>query len=304
MYTWNEMRVRLDKNETIDKSLEEQIMKEKERIFSAVKCLATHNLAFQISNEKLYQDSNDHVRRIQNREIHYNYLGHKIQNELISFLVDSVDDTFGLRLFNELQDILKSFDLNVDDCIYSLFTSSTKRWKIFLDNVPKLSVKFLSNTRWDSRIKSIKAIRFQTPQIRLALSELYESCDDAKLKSEAESLVNALQSFEFLLGMVNWYEILFVINMVSKKLQSKSICIDTAIKQLEDVLSYFEKYRDEGPALLLSRFEQLKAFESIFGLLFDSNKLKKLDKNELRECYATFHSTFSHGDSSDLMTYE
>jgi hypothetical protein len=35
-------------------------------------------------------------------------------------------------------------------------------------------------------------------------------------------------------------EFLYCINMVSKKLQSKFMCIDT-IKQIEDVLLYFEK---------------------------------------------------------------
>ena len=53
-------------------------------------------------------------------------------------------------------------------CIYSLFANSTKRWKILLDNVPDLTVKYLCNTRWESQIKSVKVIRFQAPQIKLA----------------------------------------------------------------------------------------------------------------------------------------
>jgi len=45
--------------------------------------------------------------------------------------------------------------------IYSLFSSSPKRWKILLDNVLGLIVKSLSNSHWESVIKSVKAIRFQ-----------------------------------------------------------------------------------------------------------------------------------------------
>ena len=130
--------------------------------------------------------------------------------------------------------------------VYSLFTNSTKRWKVLLDNVPDLTVKSLCNTRWESQIKSVKTIRFQTPQIRLALFHLYKFYDDAKSKSEAESFASSLESFEFLLSMVIWYEILFAINMVSKKLQSKSMCIDNTTKELEGVILFFEKYRNEG----------------------------------------------------------
>ena len=57
--------------------------------------------------------------------------------------------------------------------IYLLFANSTKRWKVLLDNVPDLTMKSLYNTRWESRIKSVQAIRFQPSQIRLALLQLY-----------------------------------------------------------------------------------------------------------------------------------
>lgn len=104
--------------------------------------------------------------------------------------------------------------------IYSLFSSSTKRWKILQDHIPNLTLKSLSQTRWESRIESVKAIRFQAPQLRDALLILSDVSEDPKIKSEAECLATyELENFEFLLGMIIWYDILFAVNLVSKNLQ-------------------------------------------------------------------------------------
>jgi len=83
--------------------------------------------------------------------------------------------------------------------------------------------------------------------------------DDPAAVSDAQSLVSTLENFEFILGMVIWHDILFFINMVSKKLQSKIICMDATLKQIEGIISYFQKYRNKG---FHSSIEAAKAIAS------------------------------------------
>ena len=83
-----------------------------------------------------------------------------------------------------------------------------------------LTLKSLSQTHWESRIESVKTIKFQAPQIRDALLQLAQTSEDPKIKSEADCLVTyEIESFEFLLGMTIWYNILFAVNSVNKNLQ-------------------------------------------------------------------------------------
>ncbi|XP_059277622.1 uncharacterized protein LOC132031704 [Lycium ferocissimum] len=137
--------------------------------------------------------------------------------------------------------------------IYTLFASSTKRWNILKDFIPNLTLKSLSQTRWESRIESIKALRFQAQQIRDALLKLVEVSEDPKTKSEATCLATyELENFDFLLGMTIWCDILFAVNSISKSLQSKDMHIDVAIDQLRGLISFsFFKYKEEGFAIAM-----------------------------------------------------
>ena len=102
-----------------------------------------------------------------------------------------------------------------------------------------LTFKPLSQTRWESRIESVKAIKFQVIEIRDALLQLAKTSEDRKTKSEADCLATyEIESFEFLLGMTIWYDILFAVNSVSKNLQSKNMHIDVAIDQLKGLMSF------------------------------------------------------------------
>jgi hypothetical protein len=107
--------MRLSKNKTIDKNVQEQIDKEKDhgkrvllRIIAIVKNLGKNNLAFRGNNEKIYQENNgnflnliekiakfdpvmqEYIQHSKDGEIHNHYLGHNIQDELIHLLATEI----------------------------------------------------------------------------------------------------------------------------------------------------------------------------------------------------------------------
>ncbi|XP_038715872.1 zinc finger MYM-type protein 1-like [Tripterygium wilfordii] len=327
MTKWIELQVSLRKLETIDKSVQKQIDREKEhwkqvlkRIIALVKTLARNNLAFRGHREKLYEGRNGNflgfIEMIADHEEQMSLILRcvdvsgepiKVEEFFIQFL--KVDDTSGLGLFNVLKDILNTLDLDVGDIrgqgydngsnmkgkhkgvqnrllmenprafytpcgchslnlvlcdmgnsceraisffgvvqrIYSLFASSTKRWNVLMSYVGNLTLKPFSQTRWESRVESVKAIRYQTSQVRDALIDLVNTSEDPKTKSEAQSLAtNEIESFEFLISLIIWYNLLFAVNTISKTLQAEDMDIKIAVEKLRGLILFFEQYREIG----------------------------------------------------------
>ncbi|KAG2597940.1 hypothetical protein PVAP13_5KG311521 [Panicum virgatum] len=131
--------------------------------------------------------------------------------------------------------------------IYTTFAKSTKKWQILKDNISGLTLKSVSATRWESRIESVKAIRFQCADIREALLQVSDIDNDPGSSSEAKGLANnELGEFEFIVAIVIWYEVLYAVNLVSKHLQAKDMLIDIAIEKVEGLISFFKNYRETG----------------------------------------------------------
>ena len=75
---------------------------------------------------------------------------------------------------------------------------------------------------------------------------------------DAESLVNGeISSFDFIVSLIIWYEILYRINLVGKKLQSKDTLLDVIIENLKGLVVYFKKYREIGFACVINKAKEI-----------------------------------------------
>lgn len=103
-----------------------------------------------------------------------------------------------------------------------------------------------------------------------------ESDDDALKSSEAKSLAeNELGSFEFLVAIIIWYEILSAINLISKQLQSKDMLIDVAIESVQGLISFFRKYRETGFSKALEAAKEIAMEMDIHPEFQPKRKIKR-----------------------------
>ncbi|KAL4134847.1 hypothetical protein QTP88_006548 [Uroleucon formosanum] len=219
--------------------------------------------------------------------------------------------------------------------IFVLFSASVYRWQVLKSHLPNLTVKPLCTTRWESRIDSVKAIRYQTKEVYDALIEVAESSKaDADTRNEASSLGNQLRDFEVLISLNVWYDLLFQVNIVSKSMQRFTIDIEMASSLLDNCVKYINKYRKTGYAdasisskeIAESLVRRKKTFfdenndqdfsigaeerfkREFFYTLVDTGFLYDLEKlpssEHLLACFKDLHGAFSEGDSADINSVE
>ncbi|XP_076049669.1 uncharacterized protein LOC143030406 [Oratosquilla oratoria] len=90
-----------------------------------------------------------------------------------------------------------------------------------------------SDTRWESKIKSVEPLRYQAAAVRDALIEVRDPTKDSTIKVEAQSLAEEVGSYCLAICSVVWYDLLCQIQHVSKQMQSPSVQADVATNLLK-----------------------------------------------------------------------
>lgn len=137
--------------------------------------------------------------------------------------------------------------------LFVLFSGSTKRWEVVSKHIEGLSLKKVCETRWESRISSLAAVRYHYSSVRDALLNLHEETNDSVAASEALSLIQYMEQFEFIVTMVAWYDILFQVNIVSKAMQSESMDLPNASQLLKNCSEFVKQYRASSSALITAK---------------------------------------------------
>ncbi|KAL5548089.1 hypothetical protein UlMin_003320 [Ulmus minor] len=316
MSTWFDLELRLLKDRTINREVQQRINKEKKhwrnilvRIIAIMKSLAKNNLAFRGNNEKIYQENNENFLYLIEMISEFDPIMQKqVKNAILKkikeakyfsimlYCTPDVSHQEQISLIISCEDISTRF-LNVDDTsragLFSELIEEIKKLKLDINNVRGQEYDNGSNKKGkhqsvQKRLLEINPRALYTPcgspNIRDALLESAKTSNDTKIKSEAKCLATyELEDFEFLLGMIF------------------CLLLTQLVRFFKGLLPFFENYRKNGCASAMisakeianemevepkfrekTRFEQIEQYEKIFGFLFNFKKLKSLDEDVLK----------------------
>ncbi|KAL4097879.1 hypothetical protein QTP88_022582 [Uroleucon formosanum] len=354
---WFDLKIRIQKMTTIDKTNLEIIEREKthwrnvlKRIIAAIHYLAKHNEAFRANvliEQLQHYDIDLQNCRGQAYDNGRNMIGQYkgVQSRILNqnpraFFTPCAAHNLNLLIKDAANSsTIALLFFGTVERIYSIFSSSTQRWDILKKHCNLLTVKKWAETRRESRLESVKSIRFQFKQLTDALKELFNTTTDG----------------------INLVRILLKTNIVSKSLQSIETDISLSENLLKGLMDFFEEYRENGfekaklEANILAksaevpqifklsrlqkkarmfnyesednsaadgetifrttffiiiinqalsslnlRFNQFKIYNEKFGFLFHIGKLKEMEDDELMKNCKDLHIYLMDGEHKDI----
>lgn len=162
--------------------------------------------------------------------------------------------------------------------IYVLFSKSSKRWELVKDKL-KITLKSLSDTRWESRIASVKAILFQFDDIIDCINNLQNQSADADTLCDCQAIITEMLTLEFIISIHVWYEILNRVNNISKIWQKVDINLKVAIDNLRNFRDWIHKFRETGfNECTAKAYEFIEKSSCVITTTFKEKRVRKKKK--------------------------
>lgn len=138
-----------------------------------------------------------------------------------------------------------------------VYTYNVCRYIVYVDCrlfkfLPKLTLKKVCDTRWESRINAIRPIRYQFEELYNALNYIKDDINltgthGLQTKADAYALLkNIICDFKFICSIIIWYDILSIVNPVSKQLQSIQFDLKISVKSISEIIEFLKEYRKNG----------------------------------------------------------
>ncbi|XP_065651249.1 uncharacterized protein LOC136079439 [Hydra vulgaris] len=146
----------------------------------------------------------------------------------------------------------------VDHLNEDLFKKEKRRWRIILKCIVKAAP---SDTRWEYRFESIKAVKYQIKEISLALDELKNTYLDCE--TLAASLIKQIHSYEFIVLTTIWYHLLSKLHIFSQLLQRKDMAISIALQHSSAMLLSLDDFKNNFEEIIKEARESSVAINVI-----------------------------------------
>jgi len=119
--------------------------------------------------------------------------------------------------------------------------------------------KPLCETRWEARVNSIKAIYYQIGEVFDAPIQVAEDnvIKYAKCVTETCALEKEIKSFQFLVTLVIWYDLLMQINLASRIMQTQNVNLDEAVSVLQKTNQFLHNFKGTGLRSLIIAAKEL-----------------------------------------------
>jgi len=120
------------------------------------------------------------------------------------------------------------------------------------DGVAKIVLKKVCTTKWESRHNTVFALKYRYKDVLKSLTNIMLTSDKKEEMNRAKGLKKKLESFEFVLILTIWEQILRPFYVVSKKLQSVDSNLHNACECLRSAITIIQNLRENYRELVTS----------------------------------------------------